>query len=69
MKQGHFFHAVMLSVALMPCVAQAQSIVPASNSATLALGESVTFHSVVTLSASGATEVDIFFLADNTGSM
>jgi hypothetical protein len=68
-KQGYFLHAVLLSAALMPCAAQAQSIVPGTSSATLAVGESKTFHSVVTLAASGATKVDVFFLADNTGSM
>ncbi|MCL2161896.1 MAG: PEPxxWA-CTERM sorting domain-containing protein [Betaproteobacteria bacterium] len=69
MKPGHLLQAVLLSMALIPCAAQAQSIVPDSSSATLAIGESITFQSVVTLATSGATTVDVFFLADNTGSM
>ncbi|MDR2209178.1 MAG: PEP-CTERM sorting domain-containing protein [Azoarcus sp.] len=68
-KQGNFFHVVLLSMAFMPFASQAQSIIPNTSSATLSIGESVTFRSVVTLAPSGATKVDIFFLADNTGSM
>ena len=47
----------------------AQSIDPSSYSATIAIGESVTIHKTITLGATGATNVDVFFLADNTGSM
>jgi hypothetical protein len=66
---GCFVALVLSSAALIPCAAQAQSIVPSTSSATLMVGETVTFNSVVTLAASGAVKVDVFFLADNTGSM
>jgi hypothetical protein len=47
----------------------AQSIDPAEFETTLAVGESVTINKTITLGAGGATTVDVFFLADNTGSM
>jgi hypothetical protein len=49
--------------------AQAQSISPSSVNATIAVGETLTIHKTITLGAAGATTVDVFFLADNTGSM
>src|SRR4051794_16357686 len=49
--------------------AHAQSITPSSVSATMAVGASITIHKTVTLAPSGANLVDLFFLADNTGSM
>jgi hypothetical protein len=51
--------------------AMADSISPASFSAMLAEGESVTVHKIVTVSAGTPTssKVDVFFLADETGSM
>ena len=47
----------------------AQSISPSAVNATINVGESLTIHKTITLGASGATNVDVFFLADNTGSM
>ena len=53
----------------MCIAAQAQSIDPASFSGTLAVGESVTIHKTITLAPGGADLVDLYMLADNTGSM
>jgi hypothetical protein len=69
MQLKNALYAVLLPVVFMPCAAQAQSIVPDTSNATLAIGESITFRSIVTLAESGAIKVDVFFLADNTGSM
>jgi hypothetical protein len=49
--------------------AHAQSISPSSVNETLGVGGSVTIHKTITLGREGATNVDVFFLADNTGSM
>lgn len=51
--------------------AMADSISPTSFSATLAVGESVTVHKTVTVTEEPGTTapVDVFFLADSTGSM
>ena len=49
--------------------AQAQSISPNAVDATIGVGESLTIHKTITLGARAATNVDVFFLADNTGSM
>ncbi len=49
--------------------AQAQSIDPSTFSATLDVGESVTIHKTITLAPGGADLVDLYMLADNTGSM
>lgn len=49
--------------------AWAQSISPSSYSATINLGQTITIDKTITLAASGATKVDVVFLADNTGSM
>ncbi len=49
--------------------ARAQSIDPSSVSATMAVGDVLTIHKTITLSSSGANLVDLFFLADATGSM
>lgn len=54
---------------LLSAAAQAQSISPSSVSATIGVGESFTVHKTITLGERGATNVDVFFLADNTGSM
>lgn len=47
----------------------AQSITPSSTTATINIGETITINKTITLGAVGATNVDVFFLADNTGSM
>ncbi len=49
--------------------AQAQSIDPATFSGTMSVGESITIHKTITLAAGGADLVDLYMLADNTGSM
>src|SRR3954463_6367939 len=49
----------------------ADSISPTSFSATLGVGDSTTIHKTVTVTAGTPTssKVDVFFLADTTGSM
>ena len=49
--------------------AMAASIDPATFSGTLTVGDAVTIHKTITLDAGGADLVDLYFLADNTGSM
>jgi hypothetical protein len=58
-------------VCLLGGVALADSITPAVFEATLGVGESVTIEKIVTVSAGTPTssKVDVFFLADTTGSM
>jgi hypothetical protein len=55
----------------LPTVASAASITPSSYEATIGIGETVTVKKTVTLDKSGPASslVDVFFLADNTGSM
>jgi hypothetical protein len=48
---------------------QAQSIDPATFSATMGVGQTITINKTITLGPAGANLVDLFFLADNTGSM
>ncbi len=55
--------------ALAAPVAWAQSISPSSYAATINVGQTITIDKTITLAASGATKVDVVFLADNTGSM
>jgi len=56
---------------LLPVAALADSISPSSFSTDLAIGESVTIEKTVTVDAGTPTtsKVDVFFLADSTGSM
>jgi PEP-CTERM motif len=49
--------------------AQAALITPESVTATINVGETIKINKTITLDASGAGRVDLFFLADNTGSM
>jgi hypothetical protein len=49
--------------------ARAQSIDPATFSGTMSVGESITIHKTITLAPGGADLVDLYMLADNTGSM
>jgi hypothetical protein len=49
--------------------AAAQSITPPTVTHSMNVGESFTVNKSITLGPGGATNVDIFFLADNTGSM
>jgi hypothetical protein len=59
--------AAALLFLLAPLAAHAGSITPASYSATIGVGDSVTVSKTVTTDATKVA--DIFFLADNTGSM
>ena len=62
--------AAGLALLTAPGLARADSISPTSFSATLGVGDSTTVHKTVTVSAgSAATQADIFFLSDTTGSM
>jgi hypothetical protein len=63
--------AVLSGVAALasPSLAVAQSITPATTVATMTVGQTITINKTITLGASGANLVDLFFLADNTGSM
>ena len=61
--------AAAIAVVVFAASAQAQSIDPATFSGTMDVGETITIHKTITLSESGANLVDLFFLADNTGSM
>jgi len=73
MKTKHPFviFQVCLSVLLLTSVAMADSITPSELERTIAVGESFTVTKTVTLDpgALTANKVDVFFLADNTGSM
>lgn len=63
-------YSICIAVPLMwASGAMAASIDPASVSATMAVGESITIHKTITLDEGGANLVDAYFLADNTGSM
>jgi hypothetical protein len=45
------------------------SITPPSVTRTITVGQTITINKSITLGSAGATTVDLFFLADNTGSM
>ena len=61
---------VIGTLAWLPNTASADSIDPAEYETTLAVGESVTIDKTVTITMAGGTAlVDVFFLADETGSM
>ena len=62
---------ICVSVLLMASVAMADSITPTELERTIAVGESFTVTKTITLDPGGLTanKVDVFFLADNTGSM
>ena len=57
-----------LVLGLVP-TAWADSIYPSSASMTLAVGGSTTIHKTVTVDNATTSKVDVFFLADTTGSM
>lgn len=59
--------ALLLAVVMPP--AHAQSVLLASPDTTLHVGETRTLGGTLTMGAFGASKVDIFMLADNTGSM
>ena len=54
---------------LVPSMASAGSLTPSDFSATIDVGETVTVNKTVTLDDRPVGKVDVFFLADNTGSM
>jgi len=62
----------MLVVTLLLCLpslAKADTISPATFSATLGVGESTTITKTVTVDSTGSPKVDVFFMSDSTGSM
>jgi hypothetical protein len=62
---------ILCAFLLVPMTALADSISPDTYSTTLAVGESITVHKVVTIDEEPpvTAPVDILFLADSTGSM
>ena len=66
---GSAFFALL--VLLIPVNALADTVVPSNYATSLNVGKSVTITKTVTISAGSPTsaKVDIFFLADTTGSM
>ncbi|MFH2045325.1 MAG: PEP-CTERM sorting domain-containing protein [Pseudomonadota bacterium] len=66
-----FLLLTVISFLLFPMAAMADDISPASYSDTIGVGESVTIEKTVTVSAvpPSTAPVDVFFLADTTGSM
>jgi len=71
MKRNVLLVLVTLAIVVgLPVGLQADSISPTSVSATLGVGDSVTVHKTVTVDDKpAATQADIYFLADTTGSM
>jgi len=71
MKKVALLFAVVCLFAIAPMAVLADSISPDTFSATLGVGESVTITKTVTVDAGTPTssKVDVFFLADTTGSM
>jgi hypothetical protein len=62
--------AAIAAALLAPSIASAASLTPSDFSATIDVGETVTVEKTVTLDEGPAVgKVDVFFLADNTGSM
>jgi hypothetical protein len=53
----------------LPGLALAGSISPATYTDTIDVGETISVDKTVTTDVGGASKVDVFFLADNTGSM
>lgn len=74
-RKREFFGAKVLSMLVvtlllcLPSLAKADAISPASFSATLGVGESTTITKTVTVDSTGSPKVDVYFLADTTGSM
>jgi len=75
MRPAHALFSVTAAVgfaAAFAAAAQAQTgstIDPATVDATIGVGETITIHKTVTIGSAAGTNVDVFFLADNTGSM
>lgn len=65
---GALFGALASSL-FMVGAARADSISPATYSATLGVGDSVTINKTVTVTKTATVQADIYFLADTTGSM
>ena len=70
MRKGLLLVAAM-ALCMFPTVVLADSISPTSFGATIGVGDTATVSKTVTVSAGGPTSalVDVFFLADTTGSM
>ncbi|HEX6558712.1 MAG TPA: PEP-CTERM sorting domain-containing protein [Longimicrobiales bacterium] len=60
---------VSIAVLATASTTQAQSITPPTYTANMFVGQTITIHKTITLAPTGANLVDLFFLADNTGSM
>jgi hypothetical protein len=71
MKESFAMAAALFLSAGLPSVTFGDSITPSSYSATLGVGESATITKTVTVDSGPPTssKVDVFFLADETGSM
>jgi hypothetical protein len=75
MKNGFSFTGLttlggaLVSSIFMVGAARADSISPATYSASLNVGDSVTINKTVTVTKASSVQADIFFLADTTGSM
>lgn len=71
MKQIKFLIFLLISFAVMTASAMADSVDPASFSATLGIGDSVTIRKTVTIDDAPPTEglLDVMFLIDTSGSM
>jgi Mg-chelatase subunit ChlD len=65
------FFGFVAGMLLVPAVSMADSLTPTSFSATLGVGESVTITKTLTVTKEAGTSspVDVFFMADSTGSM
>lgn len=69
MKRQFLILAAGAAALGLPVYGFAASITPASFAATIGVGETVSVDKTITTDAGGASKVDVFFLADNTGSM
>lgn len=69
MNEMKLLSALATAGLLFSTGALAASITPASVTKTIKVGETFTVNKTITLDPTGAGVVDIFFLADNTGSM
>jgi hypothetical protein len=59
----------IMAAAMWAGGATAASIDPATFDGTMNVGDSITIHKTITIDEGGANKVDLYFLADNTGSM
>jgi hypothetical protein len=69
MRSTRVAAGMALALAVFIQAAHAQSISPSTVNATMTVGQTLIINKTITLPATGANLVDLFFLADNTGSM